>query len=113
MSKMTEEEILDQAGEDCAQFILHITQCYKGYERQMAEMLTLQLAGYVSIVASKPQDALDEVAATIKATNWDKIRAGHFGYTLGVKEPVKGKDIKTKIVHMGELRGKPKSPEPA
>lgn len=85
--EMTEEEKLDAIGRDISEMTAYIISTYKGYEWQYAQMMTRSLGAIIAIATRNPRAALDEAAQMLKKTKWGEIRAAHFGYKLGVKEP--------------------------
>lgn len=103
--KMSKDEILDAAARDLAELMFHITTEYKGYEPEIAALMTNQLGAYIAICAKNPQAAIDEAADHLRSTDYGRIRAAHFGYaTLGVSCTKEIERPKGDVLFMGDPR---------
>ncbi len=104
-TELTKEEKLDEAARMLAEFMYGLTIDFKGLEREIAMMMTAQLGGYVAVVSKKPKEAIEACAKNLLKTDYNAIRAAHFGYqTLGVDSPREVDRPSGTLVQMGDPR---------
>lgn len=112
---MSKDEVLDQIGRELSEMMFYLMHSYKGIDKEVAELLTMQLAMYISVTARAPANALVTTARVIENYDFKEIRAQYFGYkTLGVDttqplvKPGFGKEAQ--VINIGEpTRRKPEN----
>lgn len=107
MRKPTPEDLADEFALANANFMQQVFKRYEGQEVMVADTLLRSFGAYVSIVAAKPQEALEDFAEMLKRTDHATIRAAHFGYKLGTAQGVVQPAKAGELIMLGDHRGKP------
>jgi hypothetical protein len=116
-SPAAREAKLEEIAKFLAEVMYQLTTDFKGYEKEIGQLLTNQLGAYISICTKNPGEALVEAANHLGNTDFGAFRAAHFGYsTLGATGTQRvarqrGAEILTpddNVHHIGDPRNRSK-----